>query len=116
MRSSLTRSRSGSVVSILTENQIPIFNDGYHASGNQNAISMFLLANSIPLAKSACKVPAQVSDHLFQVASSILQHSPIEWTPESSGKIKTIRSLALHHTYLHPQTSCSSPLQRERMF
>ena len=55
MRSSLTGSRSGSVVNILTENQIPIFSDGNHASGNQNSISMFLLANSIPLAKSACK-------------------------------------------------------------
>jgi hypothetical protein len=70
MRSSLTGSGSGSVVNILTENQIPIFSDGYHPSGNQNSISMFLLANSIPLAKSACKAPAQVSDHLFQAASS----------------------------------------------
>ena len=88
MCSSHTGSCSGSVVNILTENQIPIFSDGYHASGNQNSISMFLLANSIPLAKSACKAPAQVSDHLFQAASSILQHSPIEGVPDSLGKIR----------------------------
>ncbi len=79
-------------------------------------MSIFLLVNSIPLTTSARKTPAQVSDHLFQTASLIIQRSPIEWTPESSGKIKTIGSLALHQTYLHPPTNRSSPLQRERMF
>jgi hypothetical protein len=58
--------------------------------GNQNSISMFLLANSIPLAKSACKAPAKVSDHLFQATSSMLQHSPIEGAPDSSCKIRRV--------------------------
>jgi hypothetical protein len=31
MRSSLPESRSGSVVSILTQNQIPLCSEGYHA-------------------------------------------------------------------------------------
>jgi hypothetical protein len=39
---------------------------------------------------SARKTPAQVSDHLFQTASSIIQRSPIKGAPDSSGKIRRV--------------------------
>ena len=56
----------------------------------------FLLVNSIPLATSACKSPAQVSVHLCPAASSMIQHSPIAGGPEWQDKIKQVVD-ALHH-------------------
>jgi len=82
MPSSLTGPRSGSVANILTENQIPYEAKDVKRDETGISIVIVLLVNSIPLATSACKAPAQVSVHLCPVASSMIQHSPIAGEPE----------------------------------